>query len=125
MPSNRGVKHFRIEKGRNMIEMLFILLSAHALCDYPLQGDFLAKAKNSNDKDIVKFMGEGFWVHALVSHSLIHGGAVALVTGSVALGVAETICHALIDHGKCQNKFNIHVDQALHVACKVLWVFML
>ncbi len=28
------------------IEILFWLFVAHAVCDYPLQGDFLAKAKN-------------------------------------------------------------------------------
>lgn len=29
-----------------MMELLFILIAGHALADYPLQGDFLAKGKN-------------------------------------------------------------------------------
>ena len=28
------------------IERLILLFAGHALCDYPLQGDFLAKGKN-------------------------------------------------------------------------------
>ena len=107
-----------------MLEILFLLLAVHALCDYPLQGDFLAKAKNYNDTEIVKFMGKGFWVHALTSHSLIQGGGVALVTGIWWLGLLETIFHWIIDFGKCANYYGIHMDQGLHIMCKVLWAFI-
>jgi hypothetical protein len=107
-----------------MDEILFLLLAVHALCDYPLQGDFLAKAKNHNDTEIIKFMGKGFWLHALTSHSLIQGGGVALVTGIWWLGLMETVAHWLIDFGKCAGKYNIHYDQGLHVLCKIVWAFI-
>lgn len=32
--------------GKKHTETALMLLAGHALCDYPLQGDFLAKAKN-------------------------------------------------------------------------------
>lgn len=105
-----------------MIEMFFYLVAVHALCDYPLQGDFLAKAKNHNDTEICKFMGSGFWVHALTAHSLIHGLGVGLITGFWWLGLCETLAHWVIDYGKSDNRYNIHIDQALHIVCKILWV---
>jgi hypothetical protein len=98
------------------VNQLFFLLVAHAICDYPLQGDFLAQAKSRHTA-----IGKTFWPHALTAHSLIHGGAVAFITGNVWLGLAETIAHWLIDWGKCENKYGIHADQALHVGCKFAW----
>ncbi|MNR45031.1 hypothetical protein D3C85_1638410 [compost metagenome] len=96
--------------------MLFFLVAAHALCDYPLQGDFLAKAKDRNTD-----IGKIFWPHALGAHSMIHGGAVALITGSVGLGVAEVVAHAITDFLKCEKRISLNVDQAIHLICKAVW----
>jgi hypothetical protein len=38
------------------------------------------------------------------------------------LGLAEWVLHWLIDWGKCQKRYNLSVDQALHLACKALLV---
>ena len=101
------------------IAVLFFLIVLHALLDFPLQGDAVAINKNPNAKtELQKHVP---WYYWLGSHALIHGGGVALVTGSVGLGCAETICHFLIDYGKCQRKYSIHGDQLLHVVCKVVW----
>ena len=99
-----------------MIETFALLLFAHALADYPLQGDFLAKGKNRTSPI------PGIpWQHPMAAHCVIHGGLVGLVTGTVWLGIAETVAHWLIDDAKCRGRFGYHTDQALHVACKVLW----
>jgi len=91
----------------------------HALLDFPLQGDAVAINKNPLAKtELQKHVPFYYW---LGSHALVHGGGVALLTGSVRLGIAETVCHFVIDYGKCVLKYSIHVDQALHMACKVLW----
>ena len=105
--------------------MLFWLLVGHALADYPLQGDFLAKAKNHS----APIPGVP-WVHGLVWHSAIHAGAVALATGSVALGCGEFMVHCVIDYGKCGGWFGqgaraFNIDQTLHVLCKMAWVAIL
>lgn len=93
-----------------------MLLAGHALADYPLQGDFLAKAKNrANPIPGVP------WYHGLFPHALIHGGTVALITGIWWLGLAETIIHAATDDAKCMGRIGFNTDQAIHVACKVLW----
>jgi len=102
--------------------LFFWLLVGHGLMDYPLQGDFLARAKNHR----APIPGVP-WMHGLFWHALLHGGAVAFVTQSVAFGLSETVAHMVIDYLKCDGRFGgrperaFHIDQALHVACKVLW----
>jgi len=96
--------------------MLLLLLAGHALADYPLQGDFLAKAKNR----LSPLPGVP-WYHGLFPHAAIHAGVVALVTGIWWLGVAEFIIHAATDDAKCCGKIGFDTDQAIHVACKIAW----
>lgn len=98
------------------MDTLFWLLCAHALCDYPLQGNFLALGKDH------RYPLPGIpWQHCLFAHALIHAGAVALVTGSIALGLAELAAHAAIDYGKSAGIYGFHMDQVLHVAAKLAW----
>ncbi len=89
---------------------------AHFLCDYPLQGEFLAKAKNRNSPII----GVPYW-QALGAHSIIHGGAVALITGIWWLFVLEALIHWFTDDAKCLGKINHNQDQAIHIICKFVW----
>jgi len=102
------------------LQTFALLLAGHAVADYPLQGDFLAKAKNrANPIPGVP------WYHGLLPHAAIHGGMVGLITGSLTLGVAEFVAHCFIDDAKCMGRISYNTDQALHVACKVLWVALL
>lgn len=102
------------------LETLFALLAVHCLLDYAAQGDFMAQAKNRNTA-----AGKQLWVWVLPSHGLIHGGGVFLVTGSVWLGIAETVAHTVIDFLKCDNRISYSADQTAHAACKLLWVVVL
>lgn len=107
--------------------LLIWLLVGHALCDYPLQGDFLARAKRRGGVPGVP------WYHALAAHSAIHAGAVLALTGSITLFFAELLAHASIDYWKCsvgafgteQQEAAYDVDQLLHILCKVVWVLLL
>lgn len=92
------------------------MAAAHALADYPLQGDFLAKAKNRT----APISGVP-WYQALAAHAIIHGGAVALITGKISLGVAEAVVHAVTDDLKCRGKLSFDQDQAIHIASKAVW----
>lgn len=103
-----------------ILEISICFIFAHALCDYPLQGDFLAKAKNHK----APIPGVDWWI-ALSMHAAIHAGAVAFITRSVWLGVAEFAAHCFIDFGKCDGWFGFRTDQALHLLCKVIWVVWL
>lgn len=95
--------------------LLLMLLAAHWVADYPLQGDFLAKAKQQGP----------LRVYHLIAHSGIHGGAVALVTGSVWLGLIELALHTVIDQAKVSGKTSFAADQALHIGCKIFYVALL
>lgn len=97
--------------------MLFMLVAAHALCDYPLQGDFLAQAKNRNTP-----LGKLYWPHALAAHAMIHGGAVLLITHSLVCACLEVLLHAYTDWLKCEGRISLHIDQLIHIACKFLWI---
>lgn len=111
-----------------MSEMLWWLLVGHAVADFWAQSDALAQMKNRNRPNTRVPPGQKpqvMWPYALSAHALMHGAAVSLITGSVVLGLAETGAHWCIDFGKCENWYGIHLDQALHLACKVLWVAIL
>jgi hypothetical protein len=92
-----------------------MLLAAHWVADYPLQGDFLATAKAQGP----------LRVYHLFAHAGIHAGAVALVTGSVWLGFAEFVAHSIIDENKTYGRISFATDQALHISCKALWLAVL
>ena len=100
----------------DFLQVLFGLVVMHALADYPLQGDFLAKAKNR----LTPIPGIPWW-QALGAHAVIHGGGVALITGSVTLGLVEVVVHFLIDDFKCRGRIGFNGDQSLHIACKIIY----
>lgn len=100
----------------NGFELFAAMVVGHAIADYPLQGDFLAKAKNR----AMPIPGVP-WQQALGAHAIMHGGMVWALTGNIWLGLAEVAAHAAIDDAKCRGKLSFNADQALHMACKVAW----
>jgi hypothetical protein len=98
-----GVKMFHYGEHYYFLGILFYLVVGHCLCDFPLQNDYLAKAKDPD--------------------SMIHAGSVAFFTHSMLLGVFEGITHALIDHLKCRKAISFGVDQSLHIGLKILWAY--
>ena len=110
--------------------ILFLaLLTGHALADYPLQGEWIAKAKNPNFmlpvSLTVSIQAEKIWLHVLFFHGLIHGAFVYLITHNLGLGLSEIILHMFIDYNKCKGKIGYNTDQALHVICKVWWLVLM
>jgi hypothetical protein len=107
-----------IEQGPLALFAAFAVM--HALADFPLQGDYIAKQKTRRHADSLSV-----WIIALSAHSVIHAGAVWLVTGSLAFGFAELALHALIDICKGEGKFGLVADQLLHLACKLAYALLL
>lgn len=101
----------------NALELLVALICAHFICDYPLQGDFLSKAKSR----WAPVPGVP-WYQAMVAHAAIHGAAVWLLTTIWWLGLAEAVAHALIDDQKCRGRLTFNQDQMAHGFCKVVWL---
>ena len=100
---------------------LFILLTfGHFLADYPLQGDFLARAKN-----LVNPIAGVPWYQAMAAHCGIHAGFVFLITGSFLCTGIEFVFHFLIDVSKCEGKISYNIDQAMHVGTKIFLIILL
>lgn len=94
------------------------LLIGHFVCDFALQNDFMAKAKNHR----TAIPGIPFyWV--LFAHAAIHAGAVWWVTGSEIAAVVELALHAAIDYAKCDGVFSFTMDQLAHALCKCAYAF--
>lgn len=113
----------------NFVQILWQLLIGHALADFALQHDPMARGKNRHTLIDPARIPPGqkiqrVWPYWLISHAAINGGLVFYVTGSFYLSVAETIAHGTIDFLKCENKFGIHVDQFLHILCKITWALI-
>lgn len=106
-----------------MLTLFYLLLCAHAFCDFPLQAGPMAVEKSRHSRsDLQKGVP---WFYWLTAHALIHGGAVYLVTRSVTLGLVETILHWVIDFAKCEGWTNIHADQLMHILCRVGYCWLI
>jgi hypothetical protein len=99
--------------------MFFYMLVGHALADFPLQSGPIAIEKCRHST--TELQKQVPWYYWLSAHALVHGGAVAVITGSAGYGLLETVVHWIIDFAKCEGWTNIHLDQALHVVCKAVW----
>ena len=99
-----------------MIELFALLLFAHFLFDYPLQGDWLARAKNRSDP-----IPHVPWYQAMFAHTAMHGMAVWIITGIPLLGLAEMTIHWITDDLKLQGELTFNQDQAIHIVCKAVW----
>jgi Protein of unknown function (DUF3307) len=109
---------FLVQQGPFAVFAAFVVM--HALADFPLQGDYIAKQKARPQAD-----NFSVWVIALSAHCVIHAGGVWLVSGSLAFGLAELGAHALIDGFKGEGKIGIVADQVLHLACKAVYAVLL
>ena len=98
------------------VVLLGILLFFHFLADYPLQGDFLAKAKSH-----VTPIANVDWRQALFAHSFIHAGFVFLATGQMLFFFGELIGHAYVDYKKNAGEITFNQDQFIHFGMKFLW----
>ena len=98
------------------MKALLMLFVGHALCDYPLQGDFLAKGKNQ----VTPLPGVP-WYQCAIAHALIHAGAVGFATKSFELGIAEFCVHIGTDYAKCADKLTFNQDQLIHYLSKIVW----
>lgn len=101
------------------MRILLLLFAGHALCDYPLQGDFLARGKNHT----APFPGLPSW-QLLLAHCFIHMGMVLLITNSIWMALAELVIHYATDYAKCDGRINFNQDQAIHYGCKILWAVL-
>lgn len=104
------------------MKTLFLLVASHYVCDFALQNEFIAtyKAKTVHGKS------NPIWFHILFAHCMMQGLGVYLATQNVLVATLEVIAHFAIDYAKSsENVIGFHTDQALHIACKVVWYLIL
>ena|ERR1700692_1821146 len=101
--------------------ILILLITAHFIADYPLQGEFLAIQKNPWLPEDKRFAP---WYQAMTAHCFIHAGFVFLITGNVWFFFVELIAHFITDVGKCSKAMSYNVDQIIHVLWKVAFAYM-
>jgi hypothetical protein len=105
-----------IEVINSSVSVFFLLIVGHCLADYPLQGDFISKAKNEHNP-----IPNVPWYQAMAAHCIIHGGFVGVITGSWVFGIGEAVLHFFIDSDKCAGRLSYNQDQFFHFLCKVGW----
>lgn len=98
-----------------MFSLFFLLLISHAVCDFALQSDYIAQAKNRHTQ-----LGKDVWYMVLPAHGLVHSGGVYLVTMSVWWAFFQFVTHVIIDYIKCDNRLTYRQDQLLHVGVMFL-----
>ena len=104
--------------------LLFKFIIAHAVADFVLQSGEMGAGKNRHNA-IHEQRGKLFppWYYWAAAHALIHGGRCFTSSRELLLGAIETVLHASIDFAKCEGWINFHVDQGLHVLCKIGYCF--
>jgi hypothetical protein len=111
--------------------MLFFLLAGHALVDFATQSDRMAVSKSRWTAPTEP--GTAPWYFWLTAHAVLHGAAVGAVVrwfgydwyNAVGFALAETAAHWAIDFGKGDRLYGVHIDQVLHILCKIAWYLML
>lgn len=105
------------------LTVFFLLVGAHFLGDFGLQGDWMVKFKNRHVKrtlpsDVAATLPT-FWPWVLTGHAFIHGLLVMAATQSVLLAIVEVMTHWVIDFGKCEGWYGFQTDQLLHIGVKL------
>jgi len=101
--------------------LFFAFCIGHALGDFPLQGSFLAKTKDPNNKEYKEVDSHFGWLFSLLSHCLIHAGIVWIITSSIIFAFLELVLHFAIDYCKPRCKISYSKDQCLHYLTKVFY----
>ncbi|MES9681745.1 DUF3307 domain-containing protein [Gottfriedia acidiceleris] len=95
-----------------------VLLFAHLLADYPLQGNFLATMKGKNF--IVLFSHAGIWTGTILTFAYLLGYNITLLDVATLF-----IVHAIADYAKAKPlgfykkldslKGGLLIDQSIHI----------
>jgi len=101
----------------NILIIIFWLLIAHFIADYPLQSIEMGKYKNKRNQPIPPdnlAKPVSVWIAYLTAHSFVHAGLVALVVGA-PLGFVVGVCHWVQDYLKCKYQYSPNLDQIIHI----------
>lgn len=111
-------------------EIFLKLILAHAITDFAMQNDAMARYKSilnlPSVNDIPKSdKPSSFWPYFLFNHAAINGAGVWIATGTWLFCLFEIPIHAMIDHMKCRGWININQDQFLHLLSKLFYMALI
>lgn len=101
------------------LELLFLLVAMHFVCDYVFQTSNIAIGKNRKTDEC--YLGVD-WYYWMTSHAATHALGVYLITRSPILALFEMFTHFVIDCMKCEGRLHLHQDQILHLVMKLGYV---
>lgn len=117
-----------------MISLIILLLLWHALADFPLQGDFIARFKAPAiywperapaPNGDYGWVPNAIWPWCMSAHCMIHAGGVFFITMSWQCAVFEFATHWVIDWTKCHGRISFNTDQVLHLIGKLVIILSL
>ena len=101
--------------------IIFWLLCAHFIADYPLQTSEMGKYKNKRNRPTppkgAKFVS--VWFAYLTAHSFVHAALYALIIGPI-LGFLLGLAHWIQDYFKCKLQYSPNLDQIIHIIILIL-----
>lgn len=111
------------------LKLFFLLVFGHCLADTALQPDRMGRGKSRHNPIDMNRVPVGqkpihLWWMQLTHHSMIHGGIVCIITGSLLFGIIEVMGHWIIDFFKCESKYSPYGDQALHLGMKLIYILL-
>ena len=103
------------------MEILFWLLVAHFMADYPLQSQEMGRFKNKKNQPTPPKGAKPVpvWFAYLSAHSFVHAGLAALVVG-FPLGLIIGVIHGMQDYLKCRIQYSPNLDQFIHISILAL-----
>jgi len=106
-----------------MLDVLFLLIAGHFLCDFAIQSEAMAIEKSPQSTSALQKAIPWYWW--LTAHAFIHAGTVLLITNNLFCALLELVSHWTIDYGKALGKYSILTDQLLHILIKITIVVYL
>ena len=121
-----------------LLVLFSTLIAVHGICDFPLQGQYMAEHKSPRDPYPPNEDKRVWWV-IMGLHSTIHGLGVFLVlewyaifhdnhslmVAAFVIATLETLTHFCIDYWKCTHGRALLLwDQVTHISCKAMWVIL-
>jgi quinol-cytochrome oxidoreductase complex cytochrome b subunit len=104
-----------------LLTIIFWLLCAHFVADYPLQSPEMGKYKNKRNRPTppngAKFVP--VWPAYLTAHAFVHAALSALVVGPL-LGFVIGISHFIQDYLKCKIQYSPNLDQLIHIVILII-----
>jgi len=104
-----------------ILEIIFWLLVAHFIADYPLQTPEMGKYKNKKNNPTPPNGAKSVpvWFAYLTSHAFVHAGLSALIVGPI-FGAMIGLIHGIQDYMKCKIQYSPNLDQIIHISILII-----